>query len=74
MTPQITVSQDKWRDAIKYLAGLGTGLYLSRGDQKFLTGLRKQHRISTLESARDMLVKAGWSEAPAALGRLRDGK
>ena len=74
MTPQIIVSEEKWRDAVEYLTGVGAGPYLSRGDQKFLAELRKQHRIITLESARGMLVKAGWSKAPAALGRLRDGK
>jgi hypothetical protein len=67
MTPQIVVSKDKWRDAVKYLVGLGTGPSLSHGDQRFLTALRNGRHIMP-EAADHMLVKAGWSKTSDTAG------
>lgn len=56
------VSQDKWRDAVKFLMNLGTGPNLSARDQKFLRGLCRgpfANGMNELEALR-VLGNAGW--------------
>jgi hypothetical protein len=57
-----TVSQDKWRDAVKFLMNLGTGPNLSAKDQRFLRGLYRgpfTNGMSELDALR-VLGNAGW--------------
>jgi len=54
-----TTSINKWRDAIKFLVGLGCNSDLSKKDQTFLTNLSQGFPL-TLEQARSVLKDAGW--------------
>jgi hypothetical protein len=64
----VTVSDDKWRDAIKFLMGLGTNHTLTAQDQKKLAGYMRGLFADgmTEPEARRLLAAIGWQRVIAA--------
>jgi hypothetical protein len=76
---EFVVSEDKWRDAVKFLMGLGTGPSLSAGEQEALSGLLRLRKTGdgfSAANASRLLFDLGWvrkgTKQPAMFQSYRD--
>ncbi len=76
-TKSVLVDATKWRDAVKFLMGLGTNPSLTGPDMKFLRKIMSDMKLTeslTEVAAAKILESVGWVKASASSFAAPNGR